>query len=92
MPWLSTFPRRVAFATLLEARPPRYLTGLHLGSLCATARGFATDHSPVVGMQVPLLLDISRHLAGDRATLLLSDSEGWAPFIPRGTRRFHGAQ
>jgi len=71
---LSTFPKRVAFARLLEARPPRYLTGLHLGSLCATARDFATGGSPAAGMQVPLLLDISQHHAGDRATLLLSDS------------------
>lgn len=71
---LSTFPRRAAFARLLEARPPRYLTGLRLGSLCATARDFAIDGRPPADIQVPLLLDASRHHAGDRATLLLSDS------------------
>ena len=74
MHWLSTFPRRAAFAQCEEARPPRYLTGLHLSSLRATARGFATDGLPAVDMLVPLLLDASRHHAGNRATLLLSVS------------------
>ena len=35
------FPAHSAFAKLLEARPPHYLTGLRLGSLRATARRFA---------------------------------------------------
>jgi hypothetical protein len=61
-------------ARLLEARPPQYLTGLHLSSLRATARGFVTDGLPAAGIQVPLLLDASQHHAGDRTTLLLSDS------------------
>jgi hypothetical protein len=71
---LSTFPRRAAFARLLEARPPQYLTRLRLGLLRATARDFAAHDLPVISMQVPLLLDVSRHHAGNRATLLLSDS------------------
>jgi hypothetical protein len=70
---LSTFPRRAAFAHFVEARPPRYLTRLHLGLLRATARRFATAGLPANGMLVPLLLEASRPHAGDRATLWLSD-------------------
>ena len=88
---LSTFPTRAAFAHFVEARPPHALSRLRLSSLRATARDFATRRLPAAGLLVPLLLNASRHHAGDRATLLLSDYEGWAPFIPRGTRRFHGA-
>jgi len=91
VPRLSTFPKRLAFAHFVEARPPHALSRLRLSSLRATARDFATVRLPAAGMLVPLLLDASRLHAGDRATLVLSDSEGWAPFIPRGTRHFHGA-
>jgi hypothetical protein len=38
---LSTFPRRATFTLSSAVRPPRYLTGLHLGLLRATARRFA---------------------------------------------------
>jgi hypothetical protein len=71
---LSTFPRRTAFAHFVEARPPHFLTRLHLGSLRATARDFATVGLPADRILVPLLLDASRHHAGNRATLLLSNS------------------
>ncbi len=71
---LSTFPKRTAFAHFVEARPPHALTRLRLGSLRATARGFATADLPASGMLVPLLLEASRPHAGDRATLLLSGS------------------
>jgi hypothetical protein len=71
--WLSTFPTRVAFAHFVEARPPHALSRLRLSSLRATARGFATARLPAAGVLVPLLLDASRHHAGDRAILLLSD-------------------
>ena len=70
------------------ARPPHYFTRLRLSSLRAAARGFAAAGLPTGGIQVPLLLEDSRPHAGDRATLLLSGSQGWAPLIPLGTRRF----
>jgi hypothetical protein len=70
---LSTFPKRLAFAHFVEARPPHVLSRLRLGSLRATARDFATARLPAAGMLVPLLLNASRHHAGDRAILLLSD-------------------
>jgi hypothetical protein len=69
---LSTFPKRLAFAHFVGARPPHALSRLRLGSLRATARGFATARLPTAGLLVPLLLDASRHHAGDRATLWLS--------------------
>ena len=71
---LSTFPRRTAFAHFVEARPPRFLTRLHLSSLHATARDFTAAELPSGCMQAPLLLDASRHHAGNRVTLLLSGS------------------
>jgi len=37
----NIFPSHAAFAYFEEARPPRNLTGLHLGSLRAMARRFA---------------------------------------------------
>jgi hypothetical protein len=71
---LSTFPRRTAFAHFVEARPPHFLTRLRLGSLRATARDFAAAGPPSGCILVPLLPDASRRRAGNRATLLLSDS------------------
>ena len=50
------------------------VTRLHLGSLRATARRIAAAGLHPSGILVPLLLDASRHHAGDHATLLLSDS------------------
>jgi hypothetical protein len=45
------------------------------------------DRRPT-GLQVPLLLDVSRPHAGDRAIPPLSDSWKWAPFIPQDTHSF----
>ena len=73
---LSTFPRRVAFAYFVEARPPQFLTRLHLGSLRATARRFAAAGVPADNILAPLLLDTSRRHAGNRATLSLSPYRG----------------
>ena len=69
---LSTFPKRVAFAYFVEARPPQFLTRLRLGSLRATARGLAAVDLPADNILAPLLLDTSRCHAGSRATLSLS--------------------
>ena len=71
---LSTFPKRAAFAYFVEALPPHVLSRLHLGSLRATARSLAAAGLPSDDILVPLLLDASRHHAGNRATLLLSVS------------------
>ena len=69
MHWLSTFPRRAAFAGLREARPPPYRYEATSGfaarygpSLCS--HRFAPD-----GILAPLLLDASRRHAGDRTIL-----------------------
>ncbi len=70
---LSTLPEACfAFTHFVEARLPRCLTRLRLGSLRALARGFAATSLPLGGILVPLLLDVSRHHAGNRATLWLS--------------------
>jgi hypothetical protein len=53
---------------------PGSVTGLHLGSLHATARRLAAAGLHPSGILAPLLLDASRRHAGDRATLLLSVS------------------
>jgi hypothetical protein len=71
---LSTFPTHTAFANFVEARPPHALSRLRLSSLRATARDFAAVGLPSDSILVPLLLDSSRCHAGNRATLLLSDS------------------
>ena len=73
---LSTFPKRVAFAYFVEARPPQFLTRLRLGSLRATARRFAAVDLPVDSILAPLLLDTSRRHAGSQATLSLSAYRG----------------
>jgi hypothetical protein len=73
---LSTFPRRIAFAYFVEARPPHSLTRLRLGSLRATARSFAAVGLPADNILAPLLLDTSRRHAGSRATLSLSAYRG----------------
>ena len=53
---------------------PISFSRLHLSSLHAAARGFAARGLPTASMLAPLLLDVSRRHAGNRATLLLSDS------------------
>jgi hypothetical protein len=50
------------------------LTGLRVSLMAASARAVTFEDVPVLDMQVPLLLDASRRHAGDRVTLLLSDS------------------
>ena len=69
-------PEACCLRPLCRGSASPVLSRLRLGSLRATARDFATARLPAAGVLVPLLLDISRHHAGDRAILLLSDSEG----------------
>lgn len=60
-------------------------------SLSATDPGLAAAGLPSDGMLVPLLLDTSRHHAGNRATLSLSASRGGLLSSHEERAAFHGA-
>jgi len=90
---LSTFPRRAAFAhAVRRSASPFKLTRLHLSSLHATARGFAAggllSNRPSGPASAGCLTTPRRGPRYSTAQRLWK----WAPFIPRDTRRLHGAQ
>jgi hypothetical protein len=71
---IEHLPEAYSLCPLCRGSASPLITGLHLASLRAAARGFATAGLPPDGILVPLLLDASQRHAGNRATLPLNDS------------------